>query len=445
MKNILISGSGEVGRYAAEVLQGLGHSITVIDNNMNALKRLENVVEARLVHGSACHSDVLREARISEADVLIAATSLDEVNLLTAAIGKKMGATKTIARVHHRSFIRSKGVAYAEAFDIDSLICPEELTSQSIVAKLHDPGVAAVQRFAGNEIELHQFTIRSDSEVFHRKLEDLALPSGVRIIIIRRGNSTIVPDAQTVLTRADVITILIPAKFLTRVKDMFHSERPQNLEVAISGATDISEWLLSELEDDRFSIRLFEPDLEIAEQVASRHPDITVLNSDPVDDHIFAAEHLDEVGSFIACCQSEEHNIMSALQAKKKGVHNTFAIIHNSSYLSSLEGIGIDYPFSPRIEGAKEILRLIDDSPVKVISSIDKSNILVYELKVEKGAQGAGLSLREINFPRATIIGAIERGSQVIAPSPSDVVEEGDTLVVIGPDNMEKTLKKMFI
>lgn len=444
MKNIIISGAGEVGRYAAEVLLSRGHSITVIDNDVDALRKLENI-EVRLIQGSSCHADVLIEANVSEADALIAATSLDEINFMTAAIGRKMGAGHVIARVHQRNFIRNKRLQYKDVFNIDSLICPEELTSRSICAKLHDPGVAAVQRFAGDEIELHQFTIHADSGAFHTPLKDLTLPIGVRLIMIRRGEEIIIPEAETVLARYDVITIVVPKKFLSEVKKLFHTERVHNLEVVLAGASDISEWILSEIDADRFSVRLFEPDLSIAEHMASRHPSVTVLNADPIDGHIFDAEHLSEAGAFIACGNSEEHNIMAALQAKKKGVPSTFAIIHNSAYLSSLEGIGIDYPFSPRIEGAKEVLRLIDDAPVKVLSRIDDSPIVIYELTVGRGSKGAGQTLKEINFPRTTIIAAIQRGDRVIAPSPDDAVEVDDTLVIIGPDSMEKTLKKIFI
>ena len=445
MKNVIISGAGQVGRFTAEVLQQKGHSITVIDHDVEALRRLDSVLEARLIHGSSCHSDILDEAGIDNCDALIAATSLDEINLLTAAVGKKMGAEKAISRVHQRTFMDSTLLHHGQALGIDALICPEELTSRAICSKLHDPGVAAVQSFAGDEIELHQFIVKPDTIAFHTPLSDLDLPLGTRIIIVRRGKSCLVPDRDTVLARDDVITVVVPAKSAEKIKSFFHAPREDHQDIVIAGVSPVTDWILNQVDYKRFSVRLFEPSLNKAEEMAGRYPQVTVLNSDPVETHVFENEHLDEVSAFIAAAQNEEHNILGAIQAKQRGVASTFAIVENSVYLNSLEGIGIDYPFSPRIEGAKELLRLVDDSPIKVLSKLEDGGIQVFELVVDKGAAGVGRSLREINFPRATLVAAIQRGKRVIAPSPGDVIEGGDVLVVIGPAKMEKTLHKIFI
>ena len=445
MKNVIISGAGQVGRFTAEVLQHKGHSITVIDQDIHALQSLDSVLEARLVQGSSCHSDVLEEAGIENCDALIAATNLDEINLLTGALGKKMGAEKSISRVHQRTFMDDRRLDHGLALGIDTLICPEELTSRAICSKLHDPGVAAVQRFAGDEIEMHQFIIKADTPAFHKPLSELDLPPGVRIIIVRRGDSCLVPDRETVLARDDVITVVVPTKFAKKLKSVFHAQRVEHQDIVIAGVSPVSDWILSQIDFKRFSVRLFEPNLQKAEEIASRYPDVTVLNADPVETHVFENEHLDEVFAFIAAAHNEEHNILGAIQARQRGVGCTFAIVENSVYLSSLEGIGIDYPFSPRIEGAKELLRLVDDSPIKVLSTLEDGGIQVFELKVEFGATGAGRSLKEINFPRATVVAAIQREKRVIAPSPGDIVEAGDVLVVIGPAKMESTLHKIFI
>lgn len=445
LKNVIISGAGEVGFYTAEVLHAQGHSITVIDTDVNCLKRLENSVDARVILGSCCHANILKDAQIEKCDALIAATSLDEINFLTATIARKMGANKVIARIHDRNYVRNKHLNYSEVFDIHSVVCPEELTSRAVCAKLHDPGVAAVQRFAGDAIELHQFIIKPNTPAFHKPLSEVALPPGVRIISVRRGEQALIPGASTLLARGDLITIVVPSQYLEVVKSFFQPVNTSQQQIVIAGASSISEWILCDIDPKRFRVRLFENNLEIAEQVASQHPEITVLNADPVDVHIFEAEQLEAASAFIAAGINEEHNILGALQAKSKGVDTTFAMIHNSTYLSALEGIGIDYPFSPRIEAAKEFLRLIDDAPIRKLSTLENGAIVVYELTVRKKAKGVGQSLRELNFPRATIVCAIQREEVVLAPVAEDRIEADDTLIVIGPPEMEKTLEKMFI
>lgn len=445
MKNVVIGGAGEVGRYTAEVLYRQGHAITVIDTKPHALKKIENVIEARLLHGSSCDADILKEADIEKCDVYIAATSLDEINLVSGAVGRRLGAAKVIARVHERTFFENRYLNYSDAFACDHLICPEELTSKAIGARLYDPDVVAVQRFADDKIELHQFVVKPGTSAFHKPLAKIPFPPGVRLIIVKRDRTSIIPDASTVLARDDLVTVVMPTEVKDEVRDMFNYQHSQRQKIALAGATPMAEWILSKVDMDRFSIRLFEPDLSRAEIIASRYPNITVLNSDPVEAYVFESEHLEEVSAFIACGFNEEHNILGALQAKAKGAQSTFAIIHNSTYLSSLGGIGIDHPFSPRIEAAKELLRLIDDEPIKVLGKIETGDVNIYELTVGSNAAGVGKSLKEIAFPRATIIAAIKRGHQVMAPSPQDIVHGGDTLIVIGPESMKKTIKKIFI
>lgn len=445
MKNIVISGAGEVGRYSAEVLANRGHSITVVDSNLAALSKIDNIIEAKLVHGSSCHAEVLEEAGVNGCDVLIAATSLDEINFMTASIGQKLGAKKVIARAHERNFVHSKLVDYNELFNIDHLICPEELTSEAICNQMRNPGVRAVKKFAKNEIELHQFFVQERTPAIHKPLDELSFPPGVRLVTLKRDNESIIPGAKTVISPGDQITLVVPAQAIDDVNRLFQNQKIEHHDIAIVGASPVSEWILNDIDRRSFSVRLFEPNLEIAEKIANQYPWITVLNADPIETHVFESERLDEASAFIASGCNEEHNIMGSLQAKSLGAKTTFAVIHNSTYLNSLEGIGIDHPYSPRIEGAKEVLRLIDDSPIKILSELEQGEVVVYELTVAKDSKGDGKSLIDIDFSRATIIAAIQRGPKVIAPSPTDLILANDTLVIIGPRKIEHTLKTWFL
>ena len=153
---IIICGAGEVGSHATEVLDQRGHSITVIDTNNQKLRAIEEVADVRTLHGNCSHVDILEQAGVSKADLVVAATEMDEVNLLTASVAKRLGAEKTIARVHDYAYLGERGVDYRIHLGIDELICPEFTTVSAISQTLRNPAAMAVESFARGQIELEQ-------------------------------------------------------------------------------------------------------------------------------------------------------------------------------------------------------------------------------------------------------------------------------------------------
>lgn len=442
-KRIVISGAGEVGSFAAQLLAENGHSVTIIDENAQCLDRLSQVVEARMVQGSSCHANVLNEAQVKDADVLIAATSLDEINLLTGSLGKQLGANKVISRIHNRNYGSSSQFDYARGLGIDHLIYPEELTARSICSRINDPGVMAIQSFAKDQIELHQYRIDHNSKVLGLSLRHIRLPKGIRIVKLRRDGEIVIPNAETKLMANDIVTTIGPRDKYTQVKGFFSQERRKSKEIAISGGSSTAEWVLALLKNQDVSIRLFEPNFERANELAASYPKVTVLAADTLDIHTFESEHLERCSALLSLSDNQERNILIALQSKKLGVESTFAIIHNSTYLSALEEVGIDYCYSPRMEAAKELLRLMDDSPIKTVTSLGDGSFLIYEMTATKGS-GISVPLREIKFPEHTFVTAIQREQKVFTPEADDYVSPGDTVIVIGPDSIERSLKRLY-
>lgn len=442
-KGIIISGAGEVGSFAAQLLSENGHNVTVIDENPDCLEKLSQVVEAKMVLGSSCHAHVLSEAKIDQCDVMIAATSLDEINLLSGALGRKLGAKKVISRIHNRNYRASKLFNYARGLGIDHLIYPEELTARSICSHINDPGVMAIQTFARDQIELHQYLIDHNSRVLNLPLKEVRLPDGLRIVKIRRDGELVFPNADTTLMPNDIITLIGPSDKYPLIKGVFSKEKRKSKELAIAGGSSTAEWVIAHLRGQDISIRLFEQNLDRAKDLANKYEKITVLAADTLDLHTFESEHLERCSSLLALSDNQERNILVALQAKKLGVESTFAVIHNSTYLSALEEVGIDYCYSPRMEAAKELLRLMDDSPIKTVTTLGDGSFHIYEMTATKG-HAIGRRLRDVNFPKHSFLAAIQRGIKVISPEADDIVEESDTLIIIGPEEIEPVLTELY-
>lgn len=446
MKSVVITGAGEVGRYAAQIAKKDGLRVTIVETCWEAISHVENTLDARIVEGSACDAEVLRRADVETCDILMAATSLDEVNLLTAAIAKRMGAKKVMARIHNTAYFDSH-FDYRESFGVDYFICPEQLTAKAIASDLDltEPNATKIPRFAQNEIEVRNIIVSPKSEAIQVELKDLGLPSGVRIVLIKRDGAGIAPDAHSVLKPLDKISIIGPAESFKSIYALFGQEDFRVRNIAISGAGPISEWLLKKLDHSRYQIKLFEKDLTLAEKIAEKNRDITVINADPMEGDLFQGEHLERCSSYLALGKNQEHNILEAMHAKTRGVPNTVALIQSMNFLHILKDTRIDHLYSPRLEAAKTLRQVTDAAPIRVLARLDFKVSLVYQVRVRTGSWGIGRELIELGFPKTSFIAAIERDGYVLYPSAKDSVQKGDILVIIGPSGIKEFLKETFI
>lgn len=444
MKNVIVCGAGEVGRHACEVLVEQHHSVTVIDTSSEKLRSIEDAVDVTSIKGSSCHPDILQDANITQADLLIAATDQDEVNILTAALSKKLGVKKAVARLHHRSYLTRNSLDFRDLFGIDTLICPERLTSQAITAKLADPGVVSIHHFFENKIEMHRYAIKQGSKVLTERLAEINLPSYIRVALVNRNGESFLPSADTRFEEGDEVTLIGEPNSFAKVQSIF--DQPiRNKKIAVLGGTSLGEWLAEDLAHRQFAVRLFETDHPRAVELSEKYPDITVINADPNNPTEFEEEQLDKCAAFCAVSHDDEHNILGALQAKQLGVPISCAVVHSPTYLSLLENLGIDLPFSPRVVAAKSLLNMVDEKNVKVLLKLGTGTAVVYEVGPVTAGDAVNLTLKEAGLPKSTFIAAIQRGDEVHVPGADDRVECRDLLLVVGPANLEKSLNKLFI
>ncbi len=443
--NIVICGAGEVGRHAAEVLGAANDNITIIDRDPDKLDLLEEVLDVRVMVGNGVHAEDLREAGCKKADLFIAATSRDEVNLLAASIAKAVGAKRAIARVHHSDYFESKGINYAEHLGIDHLVCPEHTTAVAIAQTLRNPGALAVEHFARGKIEMQQFQVSDNASAVGKPLMEVTLPKGVRLAAIEREKKAFIPDAQTVIQPGDVATLVGDVTTFEAGRKLFHTEATRRKRVMLVGGSTLAVWLCRALHKHNIAIRLFEADAKRADELAGKLGWVTVIRVDPTDTSIYEEERIDQADAFVAVSDDDEQNILSAARAKTMGVRNAVAVLQRPTYLHLLEHIGIDHSFSPRVTAVTQIQHLIDESSVRHLASLAIGVADVFEVRVpEKGSEVVDKPLREIEFPPRTIVAAIQRGEDVHVPNATDTIEAGDTAVIIAPAGTAKQIQELF-
>jgi len=441
--NVIICGAGEVGRHAAEVLAAKGHKVTVIDQDGGRITPIEESIDIRSIVGNCATADVLRQAGAAAADLVLATTSVDEVNTLAASIAKGLGAAKTIARVHHPEFFEGKDFDYAAHFSIDRLICPEYSTALAIAETLRNPGAMAIEIFARGQIEMQQMPVARTADAVGKALIDLRLPKGTRVAGIIRSEGAFIPEAKSVIQPGDSIILVGDPAHFPAARKFFHDDKTGRRRVVIMGGPPMAEWLCRVLRDRNFSIRLFETDRAHAEALAEKLDGVTVVHGDPTDRELFEDERIAEADAFVALAHDEE-NILGCLLAKSAGVKLPIAVVERAKYAHLLKRIGIDRSFSPRAVAVREIERVIDEGPLLRMASVAEGVIDVYRVRVGENSSVIGRPLSEIKLTPHWMLAAIQRDGQAHVPGAADDIRAGDLLMVIGKHGKEDTLRKMF-
>jgi trk system potassium uptake protein TrkA len=445
--NVVIAGAGEVGRHTAEVLAHVGHNIVMIDRSAETLAAVEDVLDVSTMLGSACDARVLTLAGVPNADLLVAATDTDEINLLCAAIGKGLGAKKTIARVHHSAYQETEPINYALHLNIDALIPPEYLTSLEIARMLRNPGAMAVELFARGQIEMQQIFVNEGAEAIGVSLKDLRakLPRGALLGAIDRGGDAFVPGAESVIQAQDIVWLLGESASFAQARALFQKGRIPRRHIVIMGGTAMTVWLARQLRGRHFSVRVFVTDRARAEELAEKLSHVTVVHADPSDPVTFAEEHVEEADAFVALSENDEHNILTAVQAKSAGVKQTVVVIQQPTYLHLLESIGIDHAYSPRVIASREILRMADESPLQKLATLAQDVADIYQIQPTRGSRAVDTQLVNLRFPKGCFVAAIEKGGDVSVPGAKHVIHEGDRVVVIAKHGIERDLRQFFL
>lgn len=443
--NVIIAGAGEVGGHAAEVLSADGHNVTVIDLSASRLRALDDSLDVRTLVGHCSHFAVLREAGVDRCDLMVAATQIDEINLLTASVAKAAGAKKTIVRVHHTANFSLRGTPYAAQLGIDELICPEHRTALAIARTIRNPGSIALEEFARGQLAMQRLLVAPGAPALNKQLSELALPANSRIATVERGDTASLAVANTTLAEGDFVTLIGETKSFESARKLFSKDKEKRIHIAIMGDTSTAVWLCRALKSRIFSVRLFVNERERAEELSEKLAHVTILQADPTDATTSADEHIGKADVFVAATGEDERNILACAQAKALGVKTAIVVVQRAKYMHLLSHVGIDHAFSPRGDAVKAILHVIDTAPVRSLATFAEGIAAVYEIHPSKRAKVIGHELKNVKLPTHAMIAAIQHGEDVFIPGAEDRIAEGDALLVIGPCGITSDLRKLFV
>ena len=448
---ILILGAGQVGSTVAENLVNEANDITVVDNDAVKLQSLQNRLDLRTLVGNASHPSVLRQAGLADADMLLAVTQSDEVNMVACKLAASLFNTPTrIARIRAADYLAHKEIFSNENFCVDFSICPEQILTDYIRKLIEFPEALQVLEFADGKVSLVAVRAFEGGPLVGRELRYLRthMPQvETRVAAIFRQDRPIIPEGNTVIEAGDEIFFIAATHNIRNVlKELRRMDKPAH-RVMLVGGGNIGRRLALSLEKD-YQVKLIEFNKKACEKLAGELSHALVLNGDGTDENLLEAENVGEVDVFCALTNDDENNIMSSLLAKKAGARKVISLINRSAYVGLVQGGKIDIALSPAHVTIGSLLAYVRQGDVAAVHSLRRGAAEALELVAHgdrQSSQIVGRRIEEINLPKGATIGAVVREGEVIMGHHDSVIESEDHVIIfVINKQMIRKIEKLF-
>jgi trk system potassium uptake protein TrkA len=450
---IVILGAGQVGRTAAfHLSREEANEVTVVDINEDILRDLQDRLDVRTVVGNASHPTVLEAAGVPEADIIVAMTNSDEVNMMACEVAFTLYRTPTkIARIRSAEYTSRPELFGEGAVPIDVFISPEQLVTDYIERLIHYPGALQVLDFADGKVRLVGVRALKGGLLVGRLLRELRqhLPkSDARVVAIYRNGKSIAPGGDTVIEDGDEVFFLAATSDIKRVMSEMRKADSPVRRVVIAGGGNIGFRVAKALEKSN-QVKLIERDARRARRISELLENAIVLNGDAADEELLIEENIDSADVFAALTNSEEANILSAMLAKRLGAHKVMALINKPSYAELMESGSIDVAISPQTVTIGSLLAHVRRGDVVRVHSLRRGAAEALEAVVhgtDRTSRVVGRKVEEIRLPEGTSIGAIVRGEEVIMAHHDSVVQADDHLILFLSDRRHlDAVEKLFL
>ncbi|OLZ40807.1 potassium transporter TrkA [Natrinema saccharevitans] len=427
---VIIVGAGEVGRSIAANLED-GHDVVVVDRDADVVDELTYSLDVLTIRGDGTDLDVLREAGLEQAGLVIACTDNDETNAVVCGAAKAAGEVFTIARVRRRTLLETWQGSQG-AFGVDFMVCTDLLTARAIFRISGLPSAHDVDTFAGGLVRMAEFDIPDDSPIADLTVSEADCYDSLTFAAIFREDEMIVTRGDTHIRAGDRVVVIGSPDSINEFADEVATKPDDAEEVVIVGGSEIGYQVAREFEDHGFRPRLIERDHERARELAESLPNTMVMENDATNSEFLAREHVGEADVIVAALDSDEKNLLVSLLADRLGVDRTVAIIENPEYTDLFETVGIDVAINPREETAEEIIRFTRTDNTEKIAMLEHDRAEVIEIEVGPESVLAGREIVDAtdDLPTGIVIGAVSRSGDHITPRGSTVIQPGDHVIV---------------
>lgn len=443
---IIIAGAGDVGFHLAELLSFENQDIILIDTNQEVLDYAATHLDVLALRGDSSSMDVLEQANVQHAGLVLAVTTSEKTNMITAILAKRMGAKRTIARVRSGEYLEEEKNMIFKDLGVDALISPQQLAAREIHRLVAQCSFTDVFEFEDGKINLVGFTINELSPLVNVRIRDLdEMSHGIdlNVIAILRGNRTIMPEGETILRMGDHVYFITKRDQIGRLEETVGIQRRKVRKVMILGGTQLG-LITAKLLEQEYSVTLIEADKERCKELAEYLDNTLIINGRASNIELMEEEGLNNMDAFIALTPNSETNIIASLTAKNHGVFKTIAQVENKEYIHLSQRIGVDTLINKKLIAANNIFRYVRKGRIEAITSMQGVDAEVIEFVVHKNNRLTRTPIAKLHLPSTALIGGVIRGEESLIPDGDFVLQVNDKVIVFALPEAISRLEKLF-
>ncbi|RLQ87871.1 Trk system potassium transporter TrkA [Notoacmeibacter ruber] len=449
---IIICGAGRVGYGIAERLSAEEHDVTVIDTAMDLVRQVRDTLDARGVVGHGSHPDILEQAGAADADMMIAVTLHDEVNMVACQVAHSLFDVPTkIARVRSQSYRQG---AYQDLFSrdhmpIDVIISPEQEVGEMVLRRIAIPGATDVVRFANDKVVMVAIECAEECPVVNTplsQLSDLFPDLRSTVVGIQRGERLFIPHSSDQMYAGDTAYVVADTTQVKRTLALFGHEEPAARRIVIGGGGNIGLYVAKAIETRGTGarVKIMESDRDRAAMIADQLKRTVVLHGSALDQNLLVEADVADADLFVALTNDDQVNILSGVMAKRVGCGSNLVLMNNPSYHEFSRLLGIDAFVNPRSVTISRVLQHVRRGRIRAVHSVQKGAAEIIEAEALETSPLVGTPLREANLPVGARIGAIFRDNQVIRPTGNTKIKPSDRVVILSMQESVREVEQVF-
>lgn len=440
---IIIAGCGKIGKAIIDSMTDDNHDITAIDNDPEVIEQVSNTYDVMAVCGSATSREMLLSARVNKADLFIAVTQSDEVNMLSCFLAHRMGAKHTVARIREADYNEDGLDFIVKQLELSMVLNPERTTAETLFDWLKLPSAVSVDNFAGKKLQLLELIVHKNSVLCDASVMDIRKKCPVQFVVcaVQSGETVHVPNGTFVLHEGDRVAFMMKRSETHKFLKSIGALQKQGRDVLILGGSTTAYYLAKSLVANGYYVKIVERNEERCEELAEILPaGATLIHGDGMNHDLLMEEGINSSGAFVALTGTDEENILICFYAASQHVPKVIAKVNQAELADLSEKLGLDSIVSPRklvADALKRYARALNDtlsSKVETMYSIMDDHAEALEFRVLSDCKLTGKSLKELRLKPNNIIAGIIRDKETIIPSGDDCILEGDSVIVIALD-----------
>ena len=443
---IIIAGAGAVGTHLAKLLSREKQDIVLIDDNEDKLNTLSSNFDLMTMPTSPTSIKGLREVGTADADLFIAVTPDESRNMTACMLAANLGARKTVARIDNYEYLQPKHQEFFRGLGVHSLIYPEMLAAQEIVASVRMSWVRQWWEFCGGALILVGTKMREKAEILNMPLYKIGSPTlPYHVVAINRGNETLIPRGDDIIRLGDIVYFTTTREYIPYIRKISgKSEYSEVKNIMIMGGGRIAV-RTAQLMPDSMQAKIVENDLARCNRLTELLDDRTmIINGDGRDMDLLAEEGLKNTQAFVALTDNSETNILACLAAKRMGVAKTVAEVENIDYIGMAESLDIGTVINKKLIAASHIYQMMLDADVSNVKCLTFANADVAEFTAKEGSLITKRPVKDLGLPKGTTIGGLIRDGRGVVVTGGTLIQPGDHVVVFCLSMMIKKIEKYF-